>query len=319
MPMRFALMTEPQQGLTYAEQLDLARLAEGLGFEAFFRSDHYRSFPGSADRPTTDAWTVLAGIARETTKIRIGTLVSPVTFRHPGSFAKVVTTVDEMSGGRIEVGVGAGWNEPEHSQLGLAFPEIGERADLMEDELAILHGLWEQPDGWSFQGKQIHIESASLIPKPVQRPHPPIIVGGEGKPRSLRMAARYADEYNMSSSDPEQCADAFARLDGECRKIGRDPATMSHSAMVGVLIGADEAEFQRRVRDQLVMVGAAEADAVGWLEARRMRWIAGTPDQARAVVARFEAAGVQRLMFQDLLPRDHAMIELIAREIIGRA
>ena len=152
--MRFALMTEPQQGLSYVEQLELARLAERLGFETFFRSDHYRSFPGPDDRPTTDAWTVLAGIARETTRIRLGTLVSPVTFRHPGSFAKVVTTVDEMSGGRIEVGVGAGWNEPEHRQLGLAFPEIVERADLMEDELAILHGLWEEPDGWSFEGEE---------------------------------------------------------------------------------------------------------------------------------------------------------------------
>ena len=316
--MRFALMTEPQQGLTYAEQLDLARLAEGLGFEAFFRSDHYRSFPGSSDRPTTDAWTVLAGIACETTRIRIGTLVSPVTFRHPGSFAKVVTTVDEMSGGRIEVGVGAGWNEPEHLQLGLAFPEIGDRADLLEDELAILHGLWEQPDGWSFTGKQIHIEAASLIPKPVQRPHPPIIVGGEGRPRSLRLAARYADEYNMSSSSPEQCAEAFVRLDEECRKIGRDPATIAHSAMVGVLLGANEAEFQRRVRDQIAMVGDSDTDANGWLEARRPRWIAGTPDEARAMVGRFAATGVERLMLQDLVPRDHAMIELIATELFGR-
>ena len=146
--MRVALMLEPQQGLTYLEQLEIARLAERLGFEAVFRSDHYRSFPGPADKPTTDAWTVLAGIARETATIRLGTLVSPVTFRHPGSFAKVVTTVDEMSGGRVEVGVGAGWNDPEHSELGLPFPEIARRADLMEDELQMLHGLWEEPDGW---------------------------------------------------------------------------------------------------------------------------------------------------------------------------
>src|ERR1035437_5444433 len=318
MPMRFALMTEPQQGLTYAEQIDLARLAERLGFEAFFRSDHYRSFPGPADRPTTDAWTVLAGIARETTTIRIGTLVSPVTFRHPGSFAKVVTTVDEMSGGRVEVGVGAGWNDAEHSQLGLDFPEITRRADLLEDELAILHGLWEEPDGWSFTGKQVSVTSASFNPKPIQRPHPPIIVGGEGSPRSLRLAARYADEYNMSSAGPEQCIDAFTRLDAECRKIGRDPAAVRHSVMGGLLVGADEAEFQRRVQDQLAMVGAADSDATTWLEERRPRWICGTPDQARAMVVRFAAAGAERLMLQDLLPRDHAMIELAARELIGR-
>jgi alkanesulfonate monooxygenase len=316
--MRFALMIEPQQGLSYQEQLDIARLAEGLGFEALFRSDHYRSFPGRADMPTTDAWAVLAGIARETKTIRLGTLVSPVTFRHPGSFAKVVTTVDEMSGGRVEVGVGAGWNDPEHSQLGLPFPEIGKRADLMEDELAILHGLWEEPDGWSFEGRQVTIRDAGFHSKPVQRPHPPIIVGGEGRPRSLRLAARYADEYNMSSAGPELCIDRFAQLDDECRKIGRDPSTMRRSVMVGFLVGADEAEFQRRVRDLLVMVGDEGADAGAWLEEHRPRWIVGTPEQARAMAARFAATGADRLMLQTMLPRDHAMIELVARELIDR-
>jgi F420-dependent oxidoreductase-like protein len=316
--MRFALMIEAQQGLTYGDQLELARLAEDLGFEAFFRSDHYRSFPGEDDRPTTDAWTVLAGLARETDRIRIGVLVSPVTFRHPGSFAKVVATVDEMSGGRVEVGVGAGWNEAEHQGLGLSFPEIGQRADLLEDELAILHGLWEEPRGWSFEGRQIRVVDASFHPRPVQRPHPPIIVGGEGSPRSLRLAARYADEYNMSSASPEKCAEAFARLDAECRKIGRDPATVTRSVMAGMLIGADEAEVGRRVEAQLAMVGAAGTDAGGWFEARRPRWIAGTPDEARAMVARFAGAGAQRIMLQDLLPRDAAMIELTAAELLGR-
>lgn len=321
--MRFALMTEPQQGLSYAEQLDLARLAERLGFEAFFRSDHYRSFPGADDQPTTDAWTVLAGIARETSQIRLGALVSPITFRHPGSFAKVLTTVDEMSGGRIEVGVGAGWNDEEHSQLGLRFPEIKERADLLEDELAILHGLWEEPDGWSFEGRQVTIANAGFHPKPVQRPHPPIIVGGEGSPRSLRLAARYADEYNMSSSDPDQCRAAYARLDDECRKIGRDPSAVTHSVMAGFLIGADQAEMAVRLQAQLVMVGAGRAgesdgSAAEWLGARRTRWVTGTPEEARERVRAFAAAGAERMMLQDLLPRDHAMIELAAAELLGR-
>ena len=316
--MRFALMIEPQQGLTYAEQLGLARLADQVGFEAFFRSDHYRSFPGPDDSPTTDAWTVLAGLARDTTRIRLGTLVSPVTFRHPGSLAKVVTTVDEMSGGRVELGVGAGWNEAEHRELGLAFPAIGERADMLEDELAILHGLWEQPDGWSYHGDRIRVEQTSFHPKPVQVPHPPIIVGGEGSPRSIRLAASYADEYNMSSSSPERCAEAFERLDAECRKIGRDPASVTRSAMAGLLIGSDEAELERRVNAQLAMLGADGKDARAWLDERRPRWIAGTPDQARAMVGSFAEAGVQRIMLQDLLPRDHAMIELVACELIGR-
>jgi F420-dependent oxidoreductase-like protein len=316
--MRFALMLEPQQGLTYLEQLEIARLAERLGFEALFRSDHYRSFPGPANKPTTDAWTVLAGIARETERIRLGTLVSPVTFRHPGSFAKVVTTVDEMSGGRVEVGVGAGWNDAEHSQLGLPFPEVARRADLMEDELQILHGLWEEPDGWSFVGRQVSVVDAGFHPKPVQRPRPPIIVGGEGRPRSLRLAARYADEYNMSGADPAECMEKFAALDDECRRIGRDPATMRRSVMAGFLIGADPVEFERRIRDLVAMVGNSGADASAWLEEHRSRWIVGTPDQARAMVARFAAAGAERIMLQDLLPRDHGMIELAARELIGK-
>jgi alkanesulfonate monooxygenase len=188
----------------------------------------------------------------------------------------------------------------------------------MEDELAILHGLWEEPDGWSFEGKKLRIESAAFAPKPVQRPHPPIIVGGEGSPRSLRLAARYADEYNMSSSDPDSCAEAFARLEAECRRIGRDPAAVARSVMAGLLIGRDEAELAGRVQAQLAMVGDAGTDAVAWLEARRRRWVAGTPTEARAMVARFEAAGTQRIILQDLLPRDHGMIELAAHELFGR-
>src|SRR5512141_161685 len=170
---RFALMIEAQQGLTYLNQLALARRAEAAGFEAFFRSDHYASFPGASDGPTTDAWTVLAGLARETERITLGTLVSPVTFRLPGSFVKVVTTVDEMSGGRIEVGVGAGWNEADHLPLGLDFPEIGDRADRMEDELAMLHGLWTEPDGWDFEGHQVRVKGGFLRPKPVDVPGRP--------------------------------------------------------------------------------------------------------------------------------------------------
>jgi F420-dependent oxidoreductase-like protein len=318
MPMRFALMIEPQQGLTYAEQLEHALLAERLGFDRFFRSDHYRSFPGPADRPTTDAWAVLAGIARETMTIRIGALVSPVTFRHPGSFAKVVTTVDEMSGGRVEVAVGAGWNEVEHAQLGLRFPDIGERADMLEDELVILHGLWEEPDGWSFEGKHVRVDSASFNPKPVQRPHPPIIVGSEGSPRSLRLAARYADEFNTTGRSPEQCAEIYGRLDVECRKIGRDPSTIRRSAMAGFLVGADEADLAKRARSQIEMVGEGGSDAQAWLDARRPNWVAGTPDQARAMVAQFAAAGAQSMVLQDLLPRDLGMVELAAGELIGR-
>lgn len=315
--MRFVLMIEAQQGLSYADQLAIARRAEAAGFEALFRSDHYGSFPGPADNPTTDAWAVLAGLARETARIRLGVLVSPVTFRLPGNLAKIVATVDEMSGGRIEFGVGAGWEEDEHRRHGFAFPPIAERADMLEEQLTILRGLWTEPDGWSFEGRHYAVQDALFRAKPVQRPHPPIITGGDGTPRSMRIAARYADEYNITSSGPERVAQRMAMLDAACRDIGRDPASLRRSAMVGTLIGRDETEVTGRERALLAAFGMAEADAA-WFEERRGRWIIGTPDEARAMVRRFEEAGIERLMLQDFMPRDLEMIDQLGSELVGR-
>jgi len=317
-------MIEAQQGLTYDEQLAIVSRAEAAGFESFFRSDHYQSFPGPAGERTTDAWAVLAGLARETSRIGLGVLVSPVTFRHAGSLAKVVTTVDEMSGGRIEFGLGAGWNDEEHRQLGLPFPPINERADLLEDSLAILHGLWGEPDGWSYTGKQLRIEGAQFYPKPVDapgRPHlpngaarPRLLVGGGGTPRSMRIAARYADEFNLSSSSPDVAREKYAAIATACEAIGRDPATMTRSTMAGVLIGRDADEVDRRKRALLDAFGD-DAGGEDWIDAREPRWILGTPDQARAMVARFEEAGAQRIMLQDFLPRDLDMIDLMAEAL----
>jgi F420-dependent oxidoreductase-like protein len=316
-------MTEPQQGLSYAEQLAIVQRAESLGFESFFRSDHYQSFPGPSGEPTTDAWAVLAGLARETSRITLGTLVSPVTFRTVGNLAKVVTTVDEMSGGRVEFGLGAGWNEEEHRQLGLPFPPIDERADLMEEQFAILHGLWGEPDGWSHEGRHVRIEAASFHPKPAARragttfdgvARPRLLTGGEGSPRSMRIAARYVDEFNLSSSSPDKAATKFGELRAACEAIGRDPATMGRSVMAGVLIGRDEAEVERRKADLLEAFGD-EAGGDDWYDARKPRWILGTPDQARAMVARFEAAGAERIMLQDFLPRDLEMVDLMAEAL----
>ncbi|MDQ3127471.1 MAG: TIGR03560 family F420-dependent LLM class oxidoreductase [Chloroflexota bacterium] len=322
--MRFALMIEPQQGLSYAEQLAVVQRAEALGFESFFRSDHYQSFPGPSGEPTTDAWAVLAGFARETTTIGLGTLVSPVTFRPAGQLAKVVTTVDEMSGGRVEFGLGAGWNEPEHRQLGLPFPEIKVRGDMLEEHFAALHGLWGEPDGWSFAGSHVTIEDASFHPKPVARPgrptfpgggmRPRLLTGGEGSPRSMRIAARYCDEFNLSSTSPDTAVSKFADLRAACEAIGRDPATLGRSVMAGVLIGRDEAELARR-KDALLAAFGNEAGGDEWIDARQPRWVMGTPGQARAMVARFAEAGAERIMLQDFLPRDLDMIDLMAEAL----
>lgn len=325
--MRFAIMVEPQQGVTYDDQLAVARLAEELGFEAFFRSDHYANFPGDAEGPATDAWTVLAGLARDTHRIGLGTLVSPVTFRHPGNFVKVVTTVDHMSGGRIEIGVGAGWNDADHHPLGLPFPPIAERADLLEDELAILHGLLAADDGWSYEGRHLTLTGGRLRPRGVEvagrpvehgRVRPRILTGGDGSPRGLRIAARWADEFNLSSSSPERTAEKMAALDEACTAIGRDPKTLTRSAMVGTMMAADEAGLARRRDAMLSTFALPPSQADDWLAGRRKRWIVGTPDEARAMVRRYAEAGVERVMVQDFLPWDLDMIELMGRELIGK-
>jgi F420-dependent oxidoreductase-like protein len=315
---RYALMSEPQQGLAYEEILALAGTAEEAGFETYFRSDHYASFPGEAGLPTTDAWATLAGLARETSRIGLGTLVSPVTFRLPGNFAKVVTTVAEMSGGRVEVGLGAGWNELEHRQLGLPFPDRRERFDMLEEQLAILHGLWTEPDGWSYDGARWQVHDALFHPRPPAPPgrrHPNLIIGGEGLPRMARLVARYADEFNLTSGEVEKVGPAYERVRAACRQIGRDADQLTYSSMVGVLVGEDEEDVRRRVGQLMRAMGRREEDARNdtWFAERRRRWIFGTPQQARERVAEFAAAGVERLMLQDFLPRDLEMVRLLGR------
>jgi F420-dependent oxidoreductase-like protein len=321
---RFALMTEPQQGLSYDEQLAITRRAEAAGFETFFRSDHYQSFPGPAGNPTTDAWTVLAGLARDTDRIGLGVLVSPVTYRRFGNLAKVITTVDEMSGGRVEFGLGAGWHDVEHAQLGLPFPEISERGDMLEEHLDVLLGLWGEPDGWSYEGRHVQIRDAQFYPKPVDVPgrpklpngasRPRILVGGGGTPRSMRIAAKYADEFNLSSSSPDVARTKYAQLAAACEEAGRDPSTMTRSTMSGVLIGRDRDEIRRRQENLLRDFGNVDAGE-DWFHERRDRWIFGTPDEARAQVERFAEAGAERIMLQDFLPRDLEMVDLMAEAL----
>jgi len=317
--MRYALMTEPQQGLSYADILAAARAAEGAGLEAFFRSDHYLSFPGPPDGPTTDAWATLAGLARETTTIRLGVLVSPVTFRIPGNLAKVAATVDEMSGGRVEVGLGAGWNTEEHAAYGLPFPSLAERYDHLEEALAVIHGLWTEADGWEHAGPRWPVRNARFRPRPTLSGarHPHLIIGGQGGPRQARLVAAYADEYNASSIAHDTLPQVYARVAAACRAVRRDPDSVLRSIMVGVVVAETEAGVAERIRDQARVFGHGPDDAAAWLAARRARWIIGTPEQAVERITALANMGVQRIMLQDFLPRDLDMIALLGRLAAG--
>lgn len=229
--MRFALMVDPQEGLDYARMLELAQAAESAGFESFVRSDHWLSLEGDWHAHATDAWTTLGGLARETGKIRLGTMVTPITFRSPIALAKAVNTVDEMSGGRIELGIGAGWFAPEHERFGITFPPLGQRYDMLEEQLQVLMGLWSRPS-FDFEGRYYRLRDAVCEPKPVQKPHPPVVLGGGGKPRLLSLTARFGDELNLDVATPESARRTFAALDQACLAIGRNPATVKHSVFV---------------------------------------------------------------------------------------
>ena len=280
--MRFALMVDPQEGLPYARMLELAQAAESAGFGAFVRSDHWLSLQGDWAAPATDAWTTLAGLARETTRIRLGTLVSPITFRLPIALVKAVTTVDEMSDGRVELGIGAGWYDPEHQRFGIPYPPLAERFERLEEQLQIVIGLWTQPS-FTFEGRYYSVRDAVCEPRPLQQPHPPIVVGGYGKPRLLRLAATYADELNLDNPTPAACREIFERLDDVCRQAGRDPHEVRRSAMLAW--------------------DGAEASAA--------------PREQRALFATYQAAGVERLVLDAWPgPVTPDSIDLLGREVL---
>lgn len=260
----------------------------------------------------------MAGLARETSTIRIGSLVSPVTFRIPGAFAKMVSTVNEMSGGRLEVGMGAGWNDEDHLRLGIPFPPLKERYDRLEEAVAVVHGLWTEPDGWSYAGGIWQVEDALFRPRPTSpgRNHPNLILGGNGGPRLARLVATYADEFNRTSASPDNSQDAYARVRAACSIAGRDPGSVVLSAMVGVLVAETALELRDRVRQQAAMFGSPQG-AEEWLTGRRDRWIIGTPDQAWERIRDFEAVGAQRIMLQDFLPRDLEMVALLGQIVAG--
>lgn len=307
--MRVCVFAEPHRGATYDDQLRLALAAENGGFEGFLRADHYQSMGADIGLPgPTDAWITLAGLARETSRIRLGTLVNSVTFRLPGPLAVMVAQVDAMSGGRVELGMGAGWYEREHTSYGIDFPPLAERFDRMQEQLAIITGLWSTPDGerFNYGGKHYRLLDAPALPKPVQRPGPPVIVGGRGHRRTPELAARYADEFNLPFTSVAETATAYARVLETCERVGRPadrPLTLS--AGIVVAIGRTDAEAQLRAAPLHVPSALPPEDPV-----------VGSPAQLVERIGEFAAIGATRVHLRliDMTDLDH--LDLIAGQVL---
>ncbi|MFE0028712.1 LLM class F420-dependent oxidoreductase [Amycolatopsis sp. NPDC059021] len=306
--MDLRIFTEPQQGASYDDLLRVAKATEAAGYDAFFRSDHYLKMGGADGLPgPTDAWITLAGLARETSRIRLGTLVTAATFRHPSVLAISVAQVDQMSGGRVEFGLGSGWYDDEHTTLGLDLPPLKERFDRYAEQLAIVTGYWKTPVGetFSFDGEHYQLADAPALPKPVQQPAPPVIIGGGGKKRTPALAARYADEFNLPFVDTETAAAQFARVAAAAEEIGRDPKEILRSSALVIAVGRDEAEVKRR------------ADVIGRDVAElRQNGLAGTPAEVVEKIGQWrEKTGITRLYLQLLDLSDLDQIDLIASEV----
>ncbi|MEU4439496.1 LLM class F420-dependent oxidoreductase [Micromonospora chalcea] len=311
--MRVSVFTEPHRGADYDDQLRFARLVEETGFEGFFRADHYRAMGDEPALPgPTDAWLTLAALARETSRIRLGTLVTSATFRLPGPLAVMVAQVDRMSGGRVELGIGAGWYEREHTAFGIPFPPVAERFDRLAEQLEIVTGLWRTPadETYSFTGEHYRLVDAPALPKPVQQPGPPVIVGGRGPKRTPELAARYADEFNMPFKSVAETATAYDRVREACDRTGRDAsgrAPLTLSAGIVVAIGRTDAEAQRRAAPLHVTSALPPEDPV-----------VGSPAQLVDRIGEFAAIGATRVHLRliDFDDLDH--VELIAAEVLPR-
>jgi len=304
--MELCVFTEPQQGASYQQLLTMAQTAERCGFTAFFRSDHYLRMGNVSGLPgPTDAWVTIGAIARETTTIRLGTLVSAATFRLPGPLAIAVAQVDEMSGGRVEFGLGTGWYEAEHTAYGIPFPPLKERFEILEEQLAVITGLWATPDGdtFSFAGTHYQLTDSPALPKPVQRPMP-VVIGGGGKHKTARLVARYGSEFNLAFRSLSTFRAAMENIDRACGAIDRDPSSLRRSAALVVCCGRDQAELTRRA----ARIGRD-------LDDLRTNGAAGTPAEVAARVAEFRDAGADRMYLQVLDLDDLDQVELIAAEV----
>jgi F420-dependent oxidoreductase-like protein len=302
--MELCVMIEGQEGVSWPQWQAIAAACEEHAIPTLFRSDHYLPLGADRERDVLDAWASIVALAASTERLRLGTLVSPATFRHPSVLAKVVASADQVSGGRIEFGLGAGWNEAEHAAYGLPFPDTRTRMELFAEQLEIVCGLWG--DGpFEFAGRHYRLGGVDALPKPVQRPRPPLIVGGSARPRTVALAARWADEYNTAFATPEECAERRARVLEAWERAGRDPATARFSLMTGCVIGRDAAEA--RGRRERVEARSGQSPGEGW--------VTGTLDEAAERLHALRDAGVDRVMLQLLLHDELDQIALIGREL----
>jgi F420-dependent oxidoreductase-like protein len=308
--MDLCLMIEGQEGVTWPQWVALARACEEHGIPDLFRSDHYMELGGGhPERGSLDAWTTLAALGALTTTLRLGTLVSPATFRHPSLLAKAVVTADHVSDGRVTLGIGAGWHEREHEAYGFPFASTRERMDVLEEQLQVIHGAWADAP-FTFEGQHYRLRNLEAQPKPVQRPRPPIIIGGSAGPRSAAFAARYADEYNTVFPTPDEARERRAAVERACEREGREP--LPFSVMTGVLVGRDRGELEERARRLTDVTGG---DTASFLSQPPSGWIVGTLEEVAAQIAALGEAGVDRIMCQHLLHDDLDAVALIGREL----
>ncbi|HVX55966.1 LLM class F420-dependent oxidoreductase [Nocardioides sp.] len=307
--MELRIFTEPQQGASYDDLVTVAQEAERLGFGAFFRSDHYLTMGGDGLPGPSDAWVTLAGIARETSTIRLGTLVTSATFRHPGPLAVAVANVDQMSGGRVDFGLGAGWFSAEHEAYGIPFPDMRERFDRLEEQLDVITGLWATEGGFDYAGTYYQLKNSPGLPKPVQtgghRGTIPVVIGGHGKRRTPALAAAYADEFNVPFAGVEDVRAQFGRVATAVEAAGRDAASMTYSVAQVLCVGETEAEIDRRA----AAIGREKAEL-------RENGLAGTPEEVVAKIRAFQDAGARRIYLQTLDLGDLDHLRLVARDVL---
>jgi alkanesulfonate monooxygenase SsuD/methylene tetrahydromethanopterin reductase-like flavin-dependent oxidoreductase (luciferase family) len=303
---KIALMIEGQEDVTWEDWVALADACERSGIDALFRSDHYVSVAGANENGSLDAWGTINALAARTTTLRLGTMVSPTSFRHPSVVAKLAVTADHVSGGRIALGLGTGWSEIEHTAYGFPFLSMKERMDVLEEQLEIIHDGHFKPGPFSFKGTYYELEGLQARPQCVQQPHMPLIMGGGAGPRAARLAARYADEYNTVMPTLEEIVERKAKIDAACETAGREP--IPFTVMTTCVIGADPAEYERRAAAFEELTGAAPDAGTG---------VVGTVEQARARLAEWADVGVSGVYLQHLLHRDTAMVELIGAELRG--